>query len=69
MIQVTGVSLIGVDVNFELAGVIGPDQQVFQHHGASGRFNSQLHDVLVLHAEALGVTVIDEDAWLAMIGG
>ena len=54
-IEVAGVSLIGIDMNFEFASGIGSYEQVFQHYTALMRFNSQLHKIFVLHAIAFGI--------------
>jgi hypothetical protein len=32
--QIAGVAFVGVDVDLELAGRVGPHEQIFEHYGA-----------------------------------
>ena len=46
VVEVGGIALVSVDVDLQLAGLVGADQQVFEHRRA-GAVNLQLHPVAV----------------------
>src|SRR5690606_1754169 len=54
-VQVARVAFVGVEMDFQFAGLVGPHQQVFKDGGALERLDTQLHEVAVFHAEVLGV--------------
>ena len=63
MVKIGGIALVGVDVDLQLAGGVGPDKQVPEDRVA-GTGDCQTHPVAVFHAKVIGVGVTHMDVSL-----